>query len=103
MPSGNGPKVLDCLLGGYTGYTMAPVLDSQTSKIHYASLAIKKFEPLDLFLLPVGIIVVFVAIRLDRWHARRYWRQKTQQGEAGVCLHSADGRRHVRVRPAERP
>ena len=49
------------------------------------------------------VATIVVAIRLDRWHARRYWRRKTQQGEAGVCLHSADGRRHVRVRPAERP
>lgn len=56
-----------------------------------------------LLLLGGMVATIVVAIRLDRWHARRYWRRKTQQGEAGVCLHSADGRRHVRVRSTERP
>ena len=48
------------------------------------------------------IIIVIVAIRLDRWHARRYWRRKAQEGEGGVCLHSTGGLLHVRVRLTER-
>ena len=84
--------------GGYTQSTHASATTGPTQLKNPLTPFLLKSAMTILLILGIAVALATAVSCFDRWRARQYWKRKAHEGADSHCIHSANGRFHVRVK-----